>query len=314
MPTRLTASTSVIRKKYVPIAIGIVGIFFCIYKLKDADFATLWQQLHTAHFGFLVATLLLLPANLFLEVGKWQFMLRDIESITYKQAWQQVLWGICGSFITPYKVGDYPARASLIQDKSKWASVITMGFLGSFIQNVMIAMVGIPAIFLFIQRTHNEVIATDTMLLVSGISLVVCLCLPFLLKLLGKVRCKSSTMNKLIADLQQLSFQKMAKILLLCVARYGVWGLQLYLLVRFFGAELALQDAFIAIPTYYLLVTFTPFIPAFDVAIRGSWSFIVFVPFIGNTAIIGCVVLAIYLINTIIPFFVGLFIHYHYEN
>ncbi|MBQ2440617.1 MAG: hypothetical protein II502_00315, partial [Paludibacteraceae bacterium] len=82
MPTRLTASTSVIRKKFIPILIGIVGIFFCIYKLKDADFATLWQQLHTAHFGFLVATLLLLPVNLFLEVGKWQFIISDIEPIT----------------------------------------------------------------------------------------------------------------------------------------------------------------------------------------------------------------------------------------
>ena len=87
--------------------------------------------------------------------------------------------------------------------------------------------------------------------------------------------------------------------------RYAIWALQLALTLHFCGVDMTPVQYMIAIPVYYMVVAIFPSLPALNIAIRGSWSLIIFGVFSQNTAGIALAVLLIWLINTVLPMLIG---------
>ena len=87
--------------------------------------------------------------------------------------------------------------------------------------------------------------------------------------------------------------------------RYIIWALQLALTLHFCGVDMTLVQYMIAIPFYYMVVAVFPSIPAANIAIRGTWSLIIFGVFSPNTAGIALAVALIWLINTVLPMLIG---------
>jgi hypothetical protein len=87
--------------------------------------------------------------------------------------------------------------------------------------------------------------------------------------------------------------------------RYSIWAIQLALTLHFCGVDMTFVQYLIAIPFYYMVITIFPSMPLLNLAIRGSWSLIIFGVFTPNTAGIALAVALIWLINTVLPMLIG---------
>ena len=298
--------------KVVKWLIVLLAYGYLAYQLATYDdYATLWttlnfklsttlnSKLYTLH--LLAFALALMPINILLEAFKWRYLNRDIEAMSLREAQRHVYIGFIGAFLTPYRVGDFPSRAMCLKDKSRWGEATVMGFVGGVALTLVIVLIGLlPAVFYF-----NQTPAWWQVLLAIVGCLFVGLLAPYFLqkhslnsKLSTEGRNETATLH---SKLYTLNFIAAAGWSLL---RYVVFGLQLYLVLRWVGVAITPMEALAAIPFYYLLVTITPNMPIADVGIRGSWAIFVFGRY-GEVPLITAAVVVVYVINTLLPMVVG---------
>ena len=101
-------------------------------------------------------------------------------------------------------------------------------------------------------------------------------------------------------------WRKWLRVLLLHLARYAVWMIQLWAVLTFCGIILSPKEAFLAIIPYYFFITFMPSVPAAEVAFKGGWAVLIFSHFTSNIPAIAVAVTIVWLINTIIPVLIGI--------
>ena len=266
---------------------------YLAYRLATyRDYPALWLQLRATDvwgWGCLAGCLLLMPLNLLLEALKWRTLLAGICPLSVAEAQRQVYYGFVGAFVTPYRLGDYPARATRLPDPNRWKEAVAMGMYGSIVLTMTIVLTGwIPAFCFFAGEASGNLHLMSVIVLAGGLPI----CLLPLLKRWFPALGTFFKANLWLVFLQSL-------------ARYGVFCLQLYLVLRVFGVIIPLEEVWMAIPVYYLLVTLTPNMPAADAGIRGSWALLVFGRYTDCAPCIVFAVFALWIINTVIPLIVG---------
>lgn len=219
--------------RYVSWIITLSAVVYLVYRLITYDeydsLAHLFRQADAISYGCLSIALFLLPIQIHVELIRWQILLQGIQTITLRDSLRQVMAGYLGAFITPYRLGEYPAR--LLQaglDQSLFGSQWNW-------------------------RTG----------LLNG--------------------------------------QKWLQFGLLTLARYCVWGCQLWAVLRFCGIPLTFTQAVVSIGMYYVILTFAPSLPAAEVPMKGGWAVLLFSPYTSNMPAILVAVTLIWLINTILP-------------
>ena len=280
---------------------------YLVYRLTIFDdYSSFLSTFKTASVDLwftLVAALLLMPLNVVAEAGKWRLLLRKTEPMTIWGAQRQVYYGYVGAFITPYHAGDYPARAMLLKDKRNFSAAVGVGLVGSIALLVVELMFGIPATWLFISYNPNipmQYFAIAFIVLVLMLSL-----LPHLVRYLSRREWKNTQMSQLSAALSHMSYPLFMKTIAWSMLRYGIWAIQLVLALHFCGVDMTWVQYMIAIPFYYMVVALFPSLPALNIAIRGSWSLIIFGVFSQNTVGIALAVVLIWFINTVLPMLIG---------
>ena len=280
---------------------------YLVYRLTIFDdYSSFLSTFKTASVDLwftLVAALLLMPLNVVAEAGKWRLLLRKTEPMTIWGAQRQVYYGYVGAFITPYHAGDYPARAMLLKDKRNFSAAVGVGLVGSIALLVVELMFGIPATWLFISYNPNipmQYFAIAFIVLVLMLSL-----LPHLVRYLSCREWKNTQMRQLSAALSHMSYPLFMKTIAWSMLRYGIWAIQLVLALHFCGVDMTWVQYMIAIPFYYMVVALFPSLPALNIAIRGSWSLIIFGVFSQNTVGIALAVVLIWFINTVLPMLIG---------
>ena len=270
------------------------------------DYPSFLSAFRTSNIGLwltLIATLLLMPVNVVAEAGKWRLLLRKTEPMTIWGAQRQVYYGFVGAFITPYHAGDYPARAMLLKDKSNFSAAVGVGLVGSIALLVVELIFGVPATWLFISYNPNipmQYFAVAFIVLVLLLSF-----LPHLVRYLSRHEWHNTQMRQLSLALSHMSYPLFMKTIAWSMLRYFIWAIQLALTLHFCGVDMTLVQYMIAIPFYYMVVAVFPSIPAANIAIRGTWSLIIFGVFSSNTAGIALAVALIWLINTVLPMLIG---------
>ena len=280
---------------------------YLVYRLTIFDdYSSFLSTFKTASVDLwftLVAALLLMPLNVVAEAGKWRLLLRKTEPMTIWGAQRQVYYGYVGAFITPYHAGDYPARAMLLKDKRNFSAAVGVGLVGSIALLVVELMFGIPATWLFISYNPNipmQYFAIAFIVLVLMLSL-----LPHLVRYLSRREWKNTQMSQLSAALSHMSYPLFMKTIAWSMLRYGIWAIQLVLALHFCGVDMTWVQYMIAVPFYYMVVALFPSLPALNIAIRGSWSLIIFGVFSQNTVGIALAVVLIWFINTVLPMLIG---------
>ena len=254
-------------KKVLQWGIALAAYCFLGYTLCTfehySDFALFFRGASGRHYVALVVCLVLMPLNLLLEAWKWQTLLKPVEVMGIGEAMRQVCYGMAGAFVTPYRIGDYPARVLLLREKSHYVPAMTLALVGSVALTAVILMLGIPAFALSFTDfqgyfTGNGQTYLWLVSLLLGVVLLVLALVPFMGKRYG------------------IKYSDCGIILLQSLLRYFCFSLQLWLILYACGVALSPMVSVVSIPLYYLFVTVTPNMPIADVGIRGAWAVFVF--------------------------------------
>ena len=293
-------------------AVALSACVFLGYKLVTfEDYPALWESLrgmawqHYLALGLCVA---LMPVNMAIEAWRWMTLWNEgvkeltnervneltnerltNERLTFKEAQRQVYYSKLAGLITPWRLGEYPARGVLMGERMNeltneriWPRVLSMGAVGSATMTAAIVIAGVvalafsPAIRTQLGDSYLYALAAVILLLAIAFALA-----PKALKKYAEVN-------------PQLLFRSLAQSLvrLLC------WCLQLALVLWALGAVTGdgLRVMGYGLPIYYLLVTITPNVPIAEVGVRGAWAIVVFGSM--NAALAGVL---LWVINTLLP-------------
>ena len=290
-------------------AVALAACAFLGYKLVTfEDYPALWESLRGMAWqqylalGLCVA---LMPVNMAIEAWRWMTLwngdaslngangevneLTD-ERLTFREAQRQVYYSKLAGLITPWRLGEYPARGVLMEvqrdqvpgTKDIMPRVLAMGAVGSATMTASIVIAGVvalafsPAVMKQLGDSYLYALAAAVLALFIAFALA-----PTALKKYAEVN-------------QQLLFRSLGQSLvrLLC------WCVQLVLVLYALGAVTGdgLRVMGYGLPIYYLLVTVTPNVPIAEVGVRGAWAIVVFGSM--NAAFAGVL---LWVINTLLP-------------
>ena len=253
--------------------VALAALGYLIYRMAIyEDYATLWATI-AGMSGLQIAALLLcvalMPVNMSLEAWRWRTLL----PMSWREAHQQVYYSKLAGLITPWRLGEYPARALL---RNEWPQTLSMGAVGSATMTMAIIAAGMTAMILEIGNWRLEIVFY---LLVALLLILALVFAPRLLRRWAEVS------HKLIAISVGQSFVRLA-----------CWCVQLALVLYALGAIYNLQFTIYNLPVYYLFVTITPNVPIAEVGVRGAWAITLFGSM--NAALAGVLLWGI---NTLLP-------------
>ena len=288
----------------------IVALAACgwlVWKMATYDdYAGLWAALRsmdTARVCALLICIALMPVNMSIEAWKWRTLMNgdaslngeNDEMMSWREAHRQVYYSKLAGLITPWRLGEYPARGVLMAQESRrdyaehptkentiWARVLSMGAVGSVTMTIAIVMAGViglmasPAVFDLLGGSY----------LYTLLAVII---------VLGLIFAFAPSALKRFA---QVNHTLMLRSTVQSLVRLACWCVQLALVLWALGAlgTLGTLGTLGGCAVYYLLVTITPSVPIAEVGVRGAWAIAVFGTM--NAALAGVLLWGI---NTLLP-------------
>ena len=269
--------------------VAIAACGWLVYKIVTYDdYAGLWAAISGMdglQICALVLCIALMPLNMTLEAWRW----RTLVPMSWREAHRQVYYSKLAGLITPWRLGEYPARALL---RNEWKNTLSMGAVGSATMTFAIIIAGVSAIMAngewgpfrlgFPRLTGTP--SGEWWIAVVAVVILLGAALYFAPRLLRRW---ATVSHRLIL----ISFgQSLVRLLCWCVQL----ALVLYALGAVTGYGLWVTGARCFV--YYLLVTITPNVPIAEVGVRGAWAMVVFGSM--NAALAGVL---LWIINTLLP-------------
>ena len=255
--------------------VALAACAWLAWKMVTYDnYAALWETIRTMDASRVCALLIciaLMPVNMSIEAWRW----RTLIPMSWYEAHRQVYYSKLAGLITPWRLGEYPARALL---RNEWAQTLSMGAVGSATMTMAIIAAGMAAMILEIGNWRLEI----------GFYLLVALLLILALVFAPRLLRRWATVS------HRLIFRSLGQSLvrLLC------WCVQLSLVLFALGGlgELGVIGGIGKCAVYYLLVTITPNVPIAEAGVRGVWAITLFGTM--NAAFAGVLLWGI---NTLLP-------------
>ena len=273
--------------------IALGACVWLVYQLAMYDaYPALWATMRAMTWmqglaiGVCVA---LVPLNMTLEAWRW----KTLVPMSWRDAHRQVYYSKLAGMITPWRLGEYPARGVLMANgerengeredgDSVWPKVLSMGVVGSVTMTAAIVIAGAiglafsPSVFAYLGGSY----------LYSLGAVVAILCGLFLLL--------PKALKKYVSVHNDLLIRSTAQSLV----RLACWCVQLALVLFSLGGlgEIGVLGGLAKCSVYYLLVTVTPNVPVVEAGVRGAWAMFVFGSV--NAALAGVL---LWVINTLLP-------------
>ena len=271
--------------------VAIAACVFLAWKLATyRDYASLGECLRGmgSHQWLAIAfCVALMPVNMGLEAWRWMTLINEgkdksaNERLSFGEAQRHVYYSKLAGLITPWRLGEYPARGILMRD-GLTARVLAMGAIGSATMTIAIVIAGVLGIA-FSPEVQGYLGGSYLYSL-----LAVSLTLLILLALAPRALKKYAEVNS------DLMIRNTCQSLI----RIACWCVQLALIIYALGGSGAddIPGIMAKAPIYYLFVTITPNVPIVEVSVRGAWAIAVFGTM--NAAFAGVLLWAI---NTLLP-------------
>ena len=307
-------------------SVAVAACGWLVWKLATYDdYAGLWvclQGMGWRQWLAIALCIALMPVNMAIDAWRWITLwngdatlngangeaneLTD-ERLTFREAQRQVYYSKLAGLITPWRLGEYPARGVLMNEKPTsdkvlrttigspieqnsspvkgresniWAKVLSMGAVGSATMTAAIVTAG--AIGLAFSPAFLAYLGGSYLYALCAVAAALVLLLAFAPRALKKY---AEVNSGLVMTSIGQSFVRLA-----------CWCVQLGLVMYALGGV----GTFSALPAqtaiYYLLVTITPNVPLAEVGVRGAWAIVVFGSM--NAALAGVL---LWVINTLLP-------------
>ena len=225
----------------------------------------------------------LMPLNMTIESWRW----KTLVPMSWREAHKQVYYSKLAGLITPWRLGEYPARGILMEtDKSSvMPQVLAMGAVGSATMTAAIVLAGVIAL---VFSPSVTALLGDSYLYALGAVIVV---------LGGAYMLLPRALKKYVSVNSELLLRSTGQ----SVVRLACWCVQLALVLYALGAISGLPIPVTHLLIYYLLVTITPNVPIAEIGVRGAWAIVLFGSM--NAAMAGVLLWAI---NTLLPCLVAI--------
>lgn len=264
--------------------VALAACGWLVWKLATYDeYSSLTSALQTMgwqHWIAIGVCVALMPVNMALEAWRWKTLI----PMSWREAHRQVYYSKLAGLITPWRLGEYPARALLMSQEesqeSVWSKVLSMGVVGSATMTLAIVIAGVIGL-----AFSPKVIA------LLGGSYLYSLCTVILVLLLV-LALAPKALKRFAPVNQDLILRSTGQSLV----RLGCWCVQLALGLYALGAILDFKLLILNLPIYYLLVTVTPSVPIAEVGVRGAWAIALF-----GTVNAGLAGVLLWVINTLLP-------------
>ena len=280
--------------------VALAACGYLVYRMAIYDdYASLWASLcgmGWMQWGALILCVALMPVNMAIEAWRWKTLwnyelkIKNYELMSFAEAQRQVYYSKLAGLITPWRLGEYPARGVMEVQRDKvqstkdiMARVLSMGAVGSATMTAAIVIGGILGAIGSLRSLESlRSLGVAYAFLVGAVLVLLILALVFAPRLLR--RWADVSWRLILISLGQ-SFVR-----LLC------WCVQLGLVLWALEAFSFQPSALSLLPIYYLLVTITPNVPIAEAGVRGVWAITVFGSM--NAALAGVL---LWVINTLLP-------------
>ena len=312
-------------------AIALTACGYLVWRLSTYDdYVSLLaglRAMNTAQWCALIVSVLLMPVNMTIEAWRWRTLMNEGESrvesqesrvesqdvIGWAEAHRQVYYSKLAGLITPWRLGEYPARGLLMQknslsqekeqvsSKTLWTKVLTMGAVGSATMTIAIViggLIGLAVVGSPVNLGDNYIIILLGVLI--GAVLLIAAGWKIRTVILSSYSSPSVDRRLTVGIICKNILQSIVRLLCWCVQL----GLLLYALdgiTEITGltgvTELTALTGIAGLTAiYYLLVTITPNVPIAEIGVRGAWAIAVF-----GTPQAAMAAVVLWVINTLLP-------------
>jgi len=269
---------------------GKIGLSFDFLKNNDWGLEKLL---------WLIPVSLLMLVNWSFEAVKWRVLVKPFYKISFKKAFKSIWSGVSTALSTPNRFGDFIGKISHLPKNQRKKGMVS-SFYGSYSQWLVTIVMGwVGWLFYGNQIIENSLIKMGFSLF--GALLILLSVLLFVSK--RSVNVVPKKWRHYFSDAPD--FSSKTKIVFFSFLRYLVFATQFYMLIRFFGVELAYTTVFLKITLYYLITSLVPMTFWGEIGVKESVAVWVFSSLIYNSLIIISVTILLWLINLIIPAIVG---------
>jgi hypothetical protein len=252
---------------------------------------------------FLGIFIVLTIGNWAFEILKWKTVVSRIQIISFRQAARQSLAALTVSLATPNRIGDYGAKA-LYYPRDKQKQILLVNFFSNFVQMFVTLLFGMLGLWMASQKIELSLATPKVILLVMvGVILLV---LGYLFKE-KELLVKGLSLTKIVGYIKTLPRAVVSKTIVYSLIRYAIFSSLFFLLLNYFGAQITAGEAFPLIFLMYLFVSVIPTLFVLDVVVRGGVSLWLFSQLGISELTILSTVLAMWLLNFVIPAIWGSF-------
>lgn len=259
----------------------VVSYGYIVYKLlKYEDLEQLithFEFLNPAKTIWLVAALLFMPLNWWLEALKWQLLVRKLYRINQKTAVRGVLTGITLGIFTPNRIGEIGGRPLVLPKEQRISGIIatSVGSMSQFLVTIIGGLVAgslyfllFPDVFQVLHKNYLILLAVLVQLLAVLLLLLYINTQTISQQLLQRPFWKKY--SRYINFLSHYTRSELLKILMISTLRYIVFCSQFYFLLLFFGVQVTPLQAYLSIAVTFLASSLIPAITLAEIGIRGS--------------------------------------------
>jgi uncharacterized membrane protein YbhN (UPF0104 family) len=311
----LTSTSKKLLSYLFKAAILVLTIVFVYHQYikKGADIKRFEALMHTiGHTQVLFVMLLvvgLMLINWLLEAMKWQYLIRNLEQITFWKAIECVFCGLTWAIFTPNRLGEYGGRVMFLSPRKRIHGVFAMA-VGSFGQNVITNVLGSIAIMWFTiayMHLNTWIVIAVWLLGILNITLfLVCFFnIKWLVLLLNKIPFLRKY-HRFFDVIGRYKFDELHRIILFCLARFIAFSCQYYILINLFIPSIPVYEILLLTFIVFFIQSALPSLDLVDVAVRSATAATVFAYVTDQTIAVIAVFSAVWLINLIIPAILGI--------
>jgi uncharacterized membrane protein YbhN (UPF0104 family) len=295
-------------------ALFLTLLWYDLFKRENFDeiSALFLSELRGENTFWLIATLIFLPLNWSAETLKWLPLVRRVQPLSFWAALRAVFAGVTFSLFFPNRTGEFGGRILFLKKKNAFKGVIST-FIGSWAQQLVLITFGfLGFIYFLITLWDTDKIVVDTIITlgagVIGLLFLMFLNLEAIVPVFRKIRFlyRFPRLIKSVGMLRLYTRRELFESLFWSFVRYLIYSVQYYFMLRFFGIDVPILRAASCISTIYLLQTSIPLPPVVGLLARGEVALKIWGLFTKNDLSILAATFSLWVINLIIPAFIGL--------
>lgn len=260
----------------------------------------------------LLLVFFLMLVNWSLEAFKWKLSVQQVQQVSFLKSLKAIFSGVSFSVTTPNRTGEYLGRV-LYMNEGNRMKVISLTILGSISQLLITVFFGLVGLFILKNQIINSGLSgwpAWINLILSGGSVTIIFLTVFYFNLNWLVKWIDNLpgIKKyawLINELEKVNATLLLQLLSLSALRYFIFGIQYFLLFRFFAVEVNAWQGFWAMSLVFFIMSVIPTIALFEIVQKVYVAKEIFAIFTVNTLGIGFVTATIWSINLVLPAVIG---------